>query len=1411
MTTMRYPKKVYALIVIGMFFSIMMLGQDHDQNYVQSTVYKVETTTEDVLDTDKIENISYLDGLARAKQTIAVDAGGDQQHIMTYIEYDDFGRSLKQYLQYPSMENNPLEFMDQAILKGNIEDFYDTPKYQNTQNPYSEVRYEESPLNRMLEQAAPGNTWALDPSGDGDRTIKFEYRTNGVNEVYNFDVIFFEGNVSNPQLYFDSFYGENELLLNVIKNENWETVNGNNATTWEFTNKEGQIVLKRAYDNNIAHDTYFIYDDFGNLTYVLSPEASSQIIANGDLTDNHQEEVIDKFGYQYIYDYRRRLIEKRIPGKGSEYIVYNRLDQPILTQDALMREDNEWLATKYDVFGRVVYTGIIVSSDSRQLQQNMADNITLYPSVYEHRIFSSPTIVGDTHLYYSNTSFPANISRVHTIYYYDTYVDHDGINLPNTIYGQTVSEETKGLTTVVRTRVLNPLANPGEVDWITTVVCYDEKDRSIYTFEHNAYLGSSMTAEKLLNFTGNVLEDRMAHIKGVNPAIVTHNYYNYDHLNRLLSHKQQINNEPLQLIAENTYDEIGQLLSKNVGGETIFDGYVDIIDIDVSAEGVITNTNTNNDWGPSLKTKGEVRGDGGVRFTALNTGVYYKVGLLSTTSASTNPQYFDYGIYISAADSNSDGQKDVRVILHSTSPTAVLTGYNANDVFRVERIGQQIHFKKNGSTFHSVTMSEADNSSFVAQVGLYSHNAQLNDLTLFGDHVNKKLQKIDYQYNVRGWLTDINDTSVDLVAGWTNNIDNDLFAFKINYDQPIEGSSSLPGDVKPLYSGNISQTVWRSANTDTQKRGYAYRYDALNRIDGAYSRKGNDLTITDAYWIGTIDYDKNGNLLTLSRDGLAAPNDPEQMDQLQYQYDGNQLLSVTDILSASEALKNEGFYDGNTSSDDYGYDVNGNMVEDKNKGITAITYNHLNLPVTISVNGVDGQDNVHNGTIVYIYDAQGNKMEKRVTDNGGATSSVSYANGYIYEKANASATEQLKMFPHPEGYVEPEYNSFKTKFDKNKSTVSFAGFRYSFQYKDHLNNVRLTYSDIDRNGHIKPSAEIISEKSYYPFGLQQKGYNNTVSGNANSMAERFAYNGKENNPELGLEWMDFGARNYNSDIARWANIDNYSEDFYVVSPYNYSLNNPIFFVDPDGNTVVPAFKDPKNKQLYDNLVSRLKTNSLFAEIYSSLDSDYDNFIVSEFTPDDVEKYPNVKAFFKPALIETFFTKDNNRIAFRNDGVANAFNQSGVAEEFFHAFQDQNPKTRKLSLVEKETEAKIFVSFLVYQGLSKEERRDLDAIDRALGQFGTSGVTRTRGLIYGGKYGTELNIKVLKYFDAILNGEEITEKLEEDFRASVENFSSQLHLRQYNGFRASLRNDEDLGGGTTPTFDNLINNFLNGGD
>ena len=157
-----------------------------------------------------------------------------------------------------------------------------------------------------------------------------------------------------PQI---STYSANKLYKTITKDENWKS--GKNHTTEEFKNNEGQVILKRTYSDiggqtEVPHDTYYVYDQYGNLTFVIPPLAASE-----DLT----QIVLDDLCYQYRYDYRNRLIEKKLPGKDWEYIVYNTQNMVVATGPAYnpwgenYPSEKGWLITKYDAFGRVVYTG----------------------------------------------------------------------------------------------------------------------------------------------------------------------------------------------------------------------------------------------------------------------------------------------------------------------------------------------------------------------------------------------------------------------------------------------------------------------------------------------------------------------------------------------------------------------------------------------------------------------------------------------------------------------------------------------------------------------------------------------------------------------------------------------------------------------------------------------------------------------------------------------------------------------------------------------------------------------------------------------------------------------------------------------------------------------------------------------
>ena len=125
-----------------------------------------------------------------------------------------------------------------------------------------------------------------------------------------------------------------------------------------------------------------------------------------------------------------------------------------------------------------------------------------------------------------------------------------------------------------------------------------------------------------------------------------------------------------------------------------------------------------------------------------------------------------------------------------------------------------------------------------------------------GNNATTPLQKIDYKYNIRGWLTHINNPD-----NLDENNDNDLFGLKLNYNTLIP-TFSLPGvpdTRKAQYNGNVSSVEWKT-RTDNIKREYQYVYDDLNRLTSAAGLYTNDFR-------ENVTYSKNGNITSMYRTG----------------------------------------------------------------------------------------------------------------------------------------------------------------------------------------------------------------------------------------------------------------------------------------------------------------------------------------------------------------------------------------------------------------------------------------------------------------------------------------------------------------------------------------------------------------
>jgi hypothetical protein len=707
---------------------------NYDQNFIRTVVAQRpglnnETLLEAANMNEKQLSYQFFDGLGRPMQTVGVQQSPANQDVVQPIAYDAFGREAVKYLPYVSSAGGayktnflPKEHANYATSNNAQYQFYQntTTRIATDTRPYSETLFEASPLNRPDKDFGAGAAWHTN-----NKSIQHGYLINQHNtgsHATQEKVIAWDINGSgmpvrvtqtpqnNTYIATGGYYTSGQLSIKSTKDEEGNEVR-------EYTNKSGQVILKKvqaATSSNLNSTTewaltYYLYDDLGNLRYVFPPELSKLIHAAAD-TYVVTTTDLDTWAFQYKYDGRKRMTEKRVPGAGWVYMVYDKRDRLVLTQDANQRAlaTKYWSFTKYDELNRPIMTGIKDTAGTLT-QAQMQAAVDAY---YNNMTTTTWRKWGETYVGnvannvhgYTNKSYPVRTGSVTTevdpnkylsVTYYDNYdfrslwygtytylneglsevASYNGYN-----YTQPTTENTRvvGQVTGTKTKVLDGGVTGG-FTWLKGVTYYDDKYRVIQTIADN-YKGGTDRVTNVLDFTGKVLESRLTHTEAdlawTSPVSIVANG------NILLSTATTSGAASVQQLAA------GQ------------NGWI---------EAIYSENNT-------------------TRFFGLND---------------TNPDAASANINYAFRFTTSN---TVNVVENGTTK-ATITGVIAGDVFRITRTGTAVTYTRNGNAITLSPASTASTTLLMADLSFTTTNAALVGLrSSFSTTTRTITRRLEYDH-----------------------------------------------------------------------------------------------------------------------------------------------------------------------------------------------------------------------------------------------------------------------------------------------------------------------------------------------------------------------------------------------------------------------------------------------------------------------------------------------------------------------------------------------------------------------------------------------------------------------------------------------------------------------------------------
>ncbi|QHS56491.1 RHS repeat-associated core domain-containing protein [Mucilaginibacter sp. 14171R-50] len=1104
-----------------LLFSISAFGQTSDQNYVRTRVPRREIGTDGKLDSltgnkdSVMRTVAYFDGLGRPLQTVQVQATSSSNDIVQPFVYDAFGREAYKFLPFAYSGTGTGAYRSDALVKQAA--YYDpTPGNTNPQQtngvvrtayPYAVTGFEPSPQNRVVEQGAAGASWQLPGTGDGGsagHTLRMVYSTNdqsgfstavsatnmGSHKVALYTAaVNADGSRTLARTGNTATYNSGELYLTITRDENWQPADGCLGTTEEYKDKVGHVVLKRTY-NKIKSggsyvlemlSTYYVYDDMGQLAFVLPPASK------GDNTTVISVSNLAAYVYQYRYDERGRLMQKKLPAKGWEYMVYNKLDQVVATQDSVqrMKAPQEWVVSKYDAMGRVVLTGIyqhpgsVSGADNRVALQALVNA--------QDTLWERPAAAGNG---YTNAAWPATLAATLSINYYDGYNNIPGLPAPydqqsNTAY----SQQTTGLLTAGKVSVL------GSTNMLWTVNYYDEEGRAVRSFSQH-YLGGTANAYNyddittVYNFNDQPTSVTRRHYRkntagtAATLAVTVYDSYTYDHMGRKVRSYNQLRHEALTAQAKVAlnrfyYNGIGQVIQKGLHSLTPYTAYLQSVYYRYNERGWLTSINNST-----------LSDDGGYTNSAGNAAFGMEIAYQGTSTG--RPQY-------------NGNISTVKWKQGRTDLSLPLPGQQSYD-YDYDRLNR---------------LTAAVSTSSAAKDGFYNEALtydQMGNITALGRNekvsgVKTQIDTLSYSYNGNR-LTRVDDASAyNGLAGFTDGV-------QVANEYTYDGNANMRKDLNKGITSinynmlNLPESITVNGNTVT------YTYDASGRKLKKVFTAGSNITTTEyiggiQYTNGAIDFIQNeegrarlsgtvykyeydlkdhlGNTrTTVTWDAADATQlTPKILQQNDYYAFG---LSIKSLEPTVPSPKNQYLYNGKELQDETGlYDYGARFY---NPVIGRWTTPD---PLAEKYQALSPYNYVADEPIKFI-DPDGNEII--IATSGGdlhyKNGNLYNQNGKIYKGKNEFANKTLavlnRLSNSKDSYVKKVIGSLTTSKEKHSIEDGFiGGVSSTNSTNDVASNkgdrsdsiIEIDYSQKGEDGKTVNSDDLVGHELFHAFDIQE--------------------------------------------------------------------------------------------------------------------------------------------------------------------------------------------------------------------------------------------------------------------------------------------------------------------------------------